>query len=192
MKMSVSREFLDEFEQVRAALSHKFPNGRFEDVLRECFRITLEVLERKRCGAERKSTRKEEPADVRAEAMGSTERRPTSKQVESYGTVASGRKRSRYIPAAVRREVWKRDGGACAFVSADGRRCGSRHQVEFHHLDPFGMGGPSTVENLSLRCRKHNAWEAVLAYGEDFMDSRVPSSRSEPRASLPEWKCSVH
>jgi hypothetical protein len=72
---------------------------------------------------------------------------------------------SRHISAAVRRAVWVRDLGCCAFVSRDGRHCRERGFVEFHHLVPHGVGGSSTVGNLELRCRAHNAYEAALYYG---------------------------
>jgi hypothetical protein len=72
---------------------------------------------------------------------------------------------SRHVSASVRRAVWVRDLGCCAFMSGDGRRCGERGFVEFHHVVPYGVGGPPTVDNLELRCRAHNAYEANLYYG---------------------------
>jgi hypothetical protein len=72
---------------------------------------------------------------------------------------------SRHVPAHVRREVWRRDGGRCAFVADGGRRCEARSYLELHHLEPFGHGGPTTVENLALRCRAHNAREAERVFG---------------------------
>jgi GNAT superfamily N-acetyltransferase len=59
---------------------------------------------------------------------------------------------SRYVPVAIRGEVWKRDDGRCTFQGSTGRRCASRHQLQLHHIDPFAMGGPPTVANLTLRC----------------------------------------
>ena len=72
---------------------------------------------------------------------------------------------SRYVTARVRRAVWIRDGGRCVFVSKGGRRCNERSFVEFHHLDPYGVGGEATVETMQLRCRAHNNYEAELFYG---------------------------
>jgi hypothetical protein len=71
---------------------------------------------------------------------------------------------------AVRREVWERDGGRCAFVGSNGRRCGSRDRIEFHHRRPFAAGGEATVANCSLRCRIHNQYEARLDFGDQHMD----------------------
>jgi len=37
--------------------------------------------------------------------------------------------------------------------------------MEFHHVRPHAVGGAPTVENIELRCRAHNAYEADLYYG---------------------------
>ena len=74
-------------------------------------------------------------------------------------------KRSRHIPAAVKRAVWWRDAGQCAFVSDAGRRCTARSFLELHHIQPHAMDGPPTVGNISLRCRRHNEYEAELVFG---------------------------
>ena len=46
---------------------------------------------------------------------------------------ATRSRRSRHIPAKVKRAVWLRDGGRCAFVASAGRRCNERAFLEFHH-----------------------------------------------------------
>jgi hypothetical protein len=75
--------------------------------------------------------------------------------------------KSRHIPAAVRRAVRKRDGDRCRFVCDDGRRCTERRGLELHHHDPFGRGGNHDPDNVSLRCRRHNAYLAERDYGKD-------------------------
>ena len=67
---------------------------------------------------------------------------------------------SRDVPAAVKRAVWLRDDGQCAFAGDGGRRCEERGFLEFHHLSPFATGGEASVENIALRCRAHNQYEA--------------------------------
>jgi hypothetical protein len=71
---------------------------------------------------------------------------------------------SRYIPVDVKRRVYLRDLGRCAYSSPDGRRCSSQAFIEFHHLKPWMAGGKTTVENVSLRCALHNRYEARLFY----------------------------
>lgn len=99
---------------------------------------------------------------------------------------------SRHVPAAVRREVWTRDDGRCAFVGASGR-CAERGFLEFHHVRPFAEGAETTAANLELRCRAHNAYEATLHFGTLFVREKPPTLfrqswrsrtmvRSRPRA----------
>jgi hypothetical protein len=80
----------------------------------------------------------------------------------------SGRTRAddaREPSADVKRAVYVRDRGRCAFVGADGHKCGERGFVEFHHLIPYAAGGRPTVENIELRCRAHNGYEAEVFFG---------------------------
>jgi hypothetical protein len=72
---------------------------------------------------------------------------------------------SRHVPNEVKRVVSRRDGGQCAFVSAAGKRCTERSFLEFHHVQPYAKHGPATVENISLRCRRHNQYESELIFG---------------------------
>ena len=66
-------------------------------------------------------------------------------------------RRSRYIPAPVRREVWRRDGGCCSYVDPhSGRRCGSRFLLELDHIVPFALGGDAQPSNLRLHCSAHH------------------------------------
>jgi hypothetical protein len=92
-------------------------------------------------------------------------------QVERPRQATSSPARSRHVPAAVRREVWKRDDGRCAFVGTNGR-CDERGFLEFHHVIPFAEGGATTSANLQLRCRSHNAHEANEYFGASLLRER--------------------
>ena len=80
--------------------------------------------------------------------------------------------RTRAIPAAIRREVWRRDRGRCAFLDERGRRCPATSSIEYHHETPYGRGGPHEAANVALRCRAHNQYEADLDFGRAFMRSK--------------------
>jgi hypothetical protein len=91
--------------------------------------------------------------------------------------------KSRYVPAAVRRKVWERDGGRCAFVDGSGRRCTERQRLEFHHEEPFGLGGTHDPDKMSLLCRGHNLHLAERVYGRDAMEKfRNKSARVSEKA----------
>ncbi|MFN2377251.1 MAG: HNH endonuclease [Candidatus Binatia bacterium] len=96
---------------------------------------------------------------------------------------ATARQPNRGIPAAVRREVWRRDCGRCCYVDARGRRCGATSNIEFHHRAPFALGGRHSPENIELRCAGHNQYQADLDFGRSFMDAKrgnVAAARTFP------------
>jgi hypothetical protein len=86
---------------------------------------------------------------------------------------------SRNIPAEVRRRVDVRDARRCQFVAFDGRRCDERRFLEYHHVLPYAAGGKPTVENLQLRCRAHNGYEAEQFYGPGQRRKREGAARDE-------------
>jgi hypothetical protein len=96
---------------------------------------------------------------------------------------------SRHIPAAVRRQVWARDDGRCAFVGPRGR-CTETSRLEFHHLVPFARGGPTISANLSVRCRAHNGYESELAFGpRSRRSATIPGDQPDVAAPDSHWTC---
>jgi hypothetical protein len=94
---------------------------------------------------------------------------------------AHARKRSRHVPAAVRREVYERDQGQCAFVSADGRLCEAKAFLEYDHVLPWAALGGSSPDNIRLLCRAHNALHARTCFGGKYVAERVAARRREAR-----------
>ena len=54
-------------------------------------------------------------------------------------------------------------------------RCTERAFLEFHHRQPYAAGGKATVDNIELRCRAHNAYEAQLFFTWDAVRERRPT-----------------
>jgi len=77
------------------------------------------------------------------------------------------RRQSRYIPAAVQREVKTRDGHQCTFCGPDGQRCSERYRLEIDHIRPYALGGKNETENLRLVCRAHNSLYAERVFGRE-------------------------
>ncbi len=102
----------------------------------------------------------------RLEATRFAETKAPRKSLAETDTSAS----SRYMPAAVRRVVRRRDGGQCTFVNKQGRRFTERRGLEFHHDDPYGRGGDRSPSNVRLLCKVHNAYLAERDYGKEVMD----------------------
>src|SRR5213593_2175018 len=133
VQFTVSAKTCEKLRLAQDLLRHTIPDGDPGAIFDRALTVLLDDLTKKKFAA--------------------TER-PQASQAPSPG--------SRHIPAEVKRKVWIRDGGRCAFVSAGGRRCGERGFLEFHHVEPYAVGGEATVENISLRCRAHNGHEAGL------------------------------
>jgi len=139
MQLTVSRETHDRFRRAQALLRHAVPSGDAAEIFDRAIALLVEELERRRF-AETSRPRVSAPAAVAAW-------------------------RTRHIPAVVRREVWRRDAGCCAFVGREGR-CRETAFLEFHHVEPYAAGGEATVANVQLRCYAHNAYEARLYFGD--------------------------
>ena len=147
MQVTLSEKTRDKLRYAQELLSHAIPSGDVAEVLDRALDALIPQLERQRLAQASKP-------------------RPGRRA-----------KRMRYVPAHVRREVWKRDQGRCTFVSDFGHRCESRTRLEFDHATPLARGGEGTVDNLRLRCRAHNQYEAERAFGESFMRGKREAAR---------------
>ena len=70
---------------------------------------------------------------------------------------------------AIRRAVWERDEGRCSYVSREGRQCGTRNFLEFHHQVPWARCQEHRASSITLRCRAHNQHAAELDFGAQHM-----------------------
>ena len=84
---------------------------------------------------------------------------------------------SRYIPKSVNLDVWKRDDAQCTYTSPEGKTCGARVYLQRDHIKPFGMGGTSTADNLTLVCKTHNLLLARQSYGRGFIEQAIHEAR---------------
>jgi hypothetical protein len=139
IQFTASKEMLDRLRCAQDLLRHVTPSGDIAVVFDRALAALIEQLEKQKCGV--------------------------TTRPRSTAPCANG---SRHIPAAVRREVWRRDEGRCAFIGAHGR-CNERAFLEFHHVVPFATGGRADARNIQLRCRAHNLYEADLFFGADVV-----------------------
>jgi len=157
VRLTVPKSTHDKLRHAQGLLSHAVPSGDLAQVFDRALDALISQLEVRKLGVSGRELRREE---VRREGSGSEGGAP-----------------SRYIPAAVRRAAWERDGGRCTFVSITGGRCRSRQFLEFDHVEPFARGGKATVENIRLRCRTHNQVEAERVFWREFMRQRRQEAR---------------
>ena len=139
---------------MRDLLSHAVPSGKQEDVLLYALREVRKRHERRRYGSKRKTTVKAPPEAPRPSAG------------------------KRYIPVAVRRAADQREARSCAFIGAEGRRCGSTWQLELQHIEPHARGGEPTPPNITELCRPHNLLQAEKDFGADTIAARIAQARA--------------
>ena len=135
VQFTIDQKTHDKLRRAQDLLRHAVPNGDPAEIFNRALTLLVEQLEKAKLAS----------------------------------TTRAGRQRSlapesRRVPAAVRRIVWARDEGRCAFVGGEGR-CRETAFLEFHHVTPYARGGKATVDQIQLRCRAHNQYEAVEAFG---------------------------
>jgi len=171
VQFTLGQESHDHLRRLQDLLRREIPDGDPAVIVSRALELLLERVEKQKRGAI--GTRQSPAAGSAPLSI-----RPGADSVRWRSVVAS-----RHVPRPVQREVCRRDGDQCAFVSKDGRRCTERSFLEFHHVVPYALGGPATLDNISLRCRRHNQYEAELVFGR-----HGASVVREPRA---QWAGSV-
>ena len=105
--------------------------------------------------------------------------KPAAAPRTETSTAKAGGRTGRAIPAAVKREVWRRDRGRCRYVDrTSGRRCGSQHLLQIDHVVPYARGGAAEPNNLRLLCAAHHRYRHLGAgFGRPGEDRQAPVDR---------------
>jgi len=111
-------------EQVRAALSHQFPDGGFDQVVREVFKLVLE-------------------RDRKRKALTERPRAPWERPSEN----------DRYVPDAVKRAVWERDQGRCTWPMGMGSSATRRTASSSTMISKSLSEANPTIDNIRLLCK---------------------------------------
>jgi hypothetical protein len=156
LQFTMSATTHEKLRQAQDLLRREVPDGNPDSIIDRALTLLLEDVARRKLAA--------------------------TSNPRSSGRTGSG---SRHIPAQVKRAVWLRDDGRCAFVGSRGRRCSERAFLEFHHREPYAIGGEPTVGNIALRCRAHNLHEDELLFGPRAPGRSPVALRSGARDARP-------
>ena len=143
LTLKVSAELFTQLQKVKGLYSHIAPEA---DWVRILELMTEDVI------------KKRDPLAKQPKALTT---RSFAKMKVPGVVKNSNMKKRRPIPSAVKRYILARDEGKCQYVSADGRQCASRHQLEFDHIHPVRHGGTNDPQNLRVLCRLHNDFRAL-------------------------------
>jgi 5-methylcytosine-specific restriction endonuclease McrA len=162
VQFTASSALREKLERARSLMRHRNVDGDLAVIVERALDLLLEKLQRERAGHAAKPQATPRPA------------------------------KEETVTRAVRREVWKRDDGQCAYRSPTGERCPSREFLELDHRHPRGRGGDSSAGNLRLLCRAHNLHAAEEHYGREHVAHSIslrqnkhasPSRNGAPTAS---------
>jgi 5-methylcytosine-specific restriction endonuclease McrA len=144
VQFTADHETHAQLEELRALMRHQIPDGDVGKILAKAISGLLERVRKQKFA---------ETSDPRSSPI----------------TPPPNDHPSRYVPAAIRRAVWKRDAGRCTYVSDGGRRCDSREFLEFDHVDGWSGTRAHSIAAITLRCRAHNQLRARQTFGEKHM-----------------------
>ena len=151
VQFTACRTLRDKLRQAQDLLRHRIPDGDLAAVLERALDLLIEDVKKERFAVGRK------PRHAPKEEVGG----------------------SRYIPDAIKRAVYERDGGRCTFADEYGRRCPETGGLEFDHVDGFARTHRHDVDGIRLLCRAHNQHAAEQVYGRAFMErARAPPTAS--------------
>jgi len=157
VKFTASRVVRDKLRKAQDLLRHRVPDGNLEQVFEKALDALITNLEKERFAVVRKPRKDLPPSPVVSP--------------------------SRDVPDAIKRAVFERDKGRCAYVGEDGTRCPETGGLEFDHLDGWAMTRVHDVHRIRLACRAHNRHAAKQLYGADFMEHMRKRRSACPGAS---------
>jgi hypothetical protein len=175
VRFTIGQETHEKLRRLQALLRREIPDGDPGAIFDRAITLLLEKVEKTKLGA---AVKPRPSRAIRPATDPIVPIRPAADKEGCKPALLSGHVRpalpsghvppslqSRTLPREVKCKVWARDAGQCAFVSSAGRRCTEGTFLEYHHVQPHAKQGPATVANISLRCWRHNQYEAELVFG---------------------------
>ncbi|MES2768689.1 MAG: HNH endonuclease signature motif containing protein [Bdellovibrionota bacterium] len=138
LKLVIDEDLKNQLDRLKNFLSHKNPNMSYNELLKYLTQLGLQKLDPENKIKNQKAESKNQRTD-------------------SCQTRVVASKKSRSIPAIVKREVYVRDKGCCTFTDPKSKRkCTSQHLLQYDHKYPLSLGGETSVQNLRLLCFQHH------------------------------------
>jgi hypothetical protein len=161
LQVTISGGTLEKLRLAKDLLRHAVPSGDEGLILERALTLLVEDLAKTKFAAtDRARASRERQGETVERWSGARERLGSGP--EHTRPPEQQRDESRDVPASVKRAVFVRDLGRCAFVGKGGHRCEGRSWLEFHHVHPYAEGGRATADNIQLRCKRHNLYEWQL------------------------------
>jgi hypothetical protein len=152
LQLTISGQTLEKLRRAKDMLGHAVPASDDDAILNRALTVLIDKLGRK------KFAQTDKPRPGRRRSL-----------------------RARMPSAAVKRLVWKRDGGRCKYTAPDGHRCEETRRIVPHHLDPWVLAGsPDDPAAYELRCQRHNDYEGRLYFGKRRRGDGADKAHEQP------------
>ena len=182
VQFTASQEFVDLLEEASDLIGHEVEQVTLPEIQTRALRALVQQLRARKRAATKGSSpppsQSSSPAPARAADVPDAAPVRATKlpdaapaRAAKVPDAAPARSGARRIPASVRRAVFERDCGRCAYQDDRGERCRETFGLEVHHRHAYALGGSATFDNLELRCRPHNALAAEEDFGKPYMES---------------------
>jgi len=158
LKVVVDKETSAKLEKVRGLLGAKGALMSHAELFSAMADLSIAKLEEKKFGKRRTGEQ------VREQVIERSTQRERPMQNEQRAKIQN----PRYVPQKIKHAVWRRDGGKCT-------RCQSQRNLQFDHVQPVGLGGETTMENLRLLCFSCNQRAAMRVFGIEALKKRSVS-----------------
>jgi RuvA, C-terminal domain/HNH endonuclease len=143
VQTTLSKAAYDDLQRAKELARHRIPSGDTAEILERALALLVAKLEKERFAKTSRPQREARPS------------------------------KAGHVAAAVRREVFERDGEQCTYVDAEGRRCECKTLLELDHVTPRAHGGADDAKNLRVRCRAHNRMYAEEVFGKEYVAERI-------------------
>lgn len=163
-------ELVGMIEEIKSLLSHTVPGGELSKMLKKALPLAIQEIKIKKGLTKRSEATSTNIMNTAKIDSINSENKTSSMKPHSikkeqtspalfHKSWEQKRRITRSIPVELKRKVWKRDGGCCQYQDpVTGKRCSSRHKLEFEHTKPWSLGGEHSLENLWIICRNHNIY----------------------------------
>ncbi len=176
---------MEMLQKIRELDGHVSGHSSYLELFRRMASITLKKLDplatkttpaSQAASAQPENAPPAEPLSAETDSASTTKKSSAEEQkpdAQKKQSAASKSSNPRYIPAALKREIWRRDHEQCTYQSPDRRRGESRFELEADHTQRLALGGETKLENLRLLCRAHNTHQAIEKLGQNLMQAYV-------------------
>ena len=163
IKFLMAGSLKEKLDQVRSLLGTKGANMTYAELFDAMADLCNDTLKAQRFG-KRRAARVAAKTNSNPPPASSAATPPNPPPASSAATKGG----SRYISKAIKFQVWQRDGGLCT-------NCKGAKHLNYDHIHPFALGGPSTVDNLRLLCFACNQRASNRTFG--IWEPKSPSVR---------------